>query len=65
MLALTTAPMLWTTIRTSNNPLRFLLPKVTSRSVIARINPHGELRQEVVLLGCISVWGKMWENKAT
>lgn len=61
-LALTTAPMLWTTIRTSNNPLRFALPKVTSQNIIARIPPRGELRREVVLLAhldtnrCRQVW---------
>jgi hypothetical protein len=49
-LALTTAPLLWQTIRTSGGPLRPLLARVTSRSVVARIEPKGELRQHVVLL---------------
>jgi hypothetical protein len=49
-LALSTAPLLWQTIRTSNSPLRPVLPQVTSRNVIARIGPQGEIRQHVVLL---------------
>ena len=49
-LALSAAPMLWQTIRTSDCPLRPLLPKVASRSVLARIEPRGETRQRVVLL---------------
>jgi hypothetical protein len=49
-LALSTAPLLWQTIRTSNSLLRPVLPQVTSRNVIARIEPQGEIRQHVVLL---------------
>ena len=49
-LALTTAPLLWQTIRTSSSPLRPLLPQVTSRNVVARVEPRGETRQRVVLL---------------
>jgi hypothetical protein len=49
-LALTTAPSLWQTIRTSNNPLRPFLPQVTSRNVVARIEPRRETRQRAVLL---------------
>jgi hypothetical protein len=49
-LALTTAPLLWQTIRTSSSPLRPLLPKVTSRNVMARIEPGGETRGHAVLL---------------
>jgi len=50
-LALSTAPLLWQTIRTSGSPLlRPLLPQVTSGNVIARIEPQGELRQHVVVL---------------
>lgn len=49
-LALVTAPLLWQTIRTSNSPLRPLLPKVTSRNVLARIQPRDETRQHAVLL---------------
>jgi len=61
-LALTTAPLLWQTIRTSSSPLRPLLPQVTSRNVVARIEPRGETRQHVVLLAhldtnrCRFVW---------
>jgi hypothetical protein len=61
-LALTTAPMLWQTIRTSNNPLRFLLPQVDSRSVLATITPNGAVRQQAVILAhldtnrCRKVW---------
>lgn len=50
VLALSTAPLLWQTIRTSNSPLRPLLPQVTSRNVIARIEPQGEICQTAVLL---------------
>ena len=50
VLALSAAPLLWQTIRTSNSPLRPLLPQVTSRNVIARIEPQGGIRQRVVLL---------------
>jgi hypothetical protein len=62
-LSLTTAPMLWQTIRTSNNPLRFLLPKVSSQNVLARVKPDGEVRQHAVLLAhldtnrCRKIWG--------
>jgi hypothetical protein len=62
-LSLATAPMLWQTIRTSSNPLRFLLPKVTSSNVFARIKPDGEVRQHIVLLAhldtnrCRKIWG--------
>jgi len=61
-LALTTAPMLWQTIRTSNIPLRFLLPMVTSQNVIASIKPKQDVRQHVVLLAhldtnrCRMIW---------
>jgi acetylornithine deacetylase/succinyl-diaminopimelate desuccinylase-like protein len=61
-LALSTAPMLWQTIRTSNNPLRFLLPKVTSQNVLTRINPSEVIKRHVVLLAhldtnrCRKVW---------
>jgi len=50
VLALSTAPMLWQTICTSNCVLRPLLPKVISRNVLARVEPQGERRQDVVLL---------------
>ena len=50
VLAVCTAPLLWPTIRTSNSPLRPLLPQVTSRNVIARIEPQGEICQTAVLL---------------
>jgi hypothetical protein len=49
-LAISTAPLLWQTIRTSNSPLRPLLPQVTSRNVVARVEPLGALRQRAVLL---------------
>jgi acetylornithine deacetylase/succinyl-diaminopimelate desuccinylase-like protein len=49
-LAMSTAPLLWHTIRTSNNPLRPFLPKVTSRNVLTRIEPQGELLERVVIL---------------
>jgi hypothetical protein len=50
ILALSTAPLLWHTIRKSTNPLRPFLPKVTSRNVLARIEPQGELHPRVVIL---------------
>jgi acetylornithine deacetylase/succinyl-diaminopimelate desuccinylase-like protein len=53
VLALSTAPLLWQTIRTSNSPLRPLLPQATSRSVIARVEPQGGIRQRAVLLAHI------------
>ena len=49
-LALSTAPLLWQAIRTSNSLLRPLLPQVTSRNVVARVEPQDELRQRAVLL---------------
>jgi len=49
-LAASTAPLLWHTIRTSSNPLRPFLPKVTSRNVLTRIEPQGELLERVVIL---------------
>ncbi len=60
--ALSTAPMLWQTMRNSTNPLRFLLPKVISRNVVTRIEPRGPLSRRVVLLAhldtnrCRLVW---------
>ncbi len=61
-LALSTAPLLWQTIRTANSPLRPLLPQVTSRNVVARTEPQGELCQRAVILAhldtnrCRVVW---------
>lgn len=49
-LALSTAPLLWDTIRTSRSPLRPLLHQVTSRNVVTRIEPQGECRQRAVIL---------------
>jgi hypothetical protein len=49
-LALSTAPLLWQAIRTSDSPLRPLMPKVASRNVITSIEPRGELGQHAVLL---------------
>jgi len=50
VLALSTAPMLWQTIRTSNCLLRPLLPKIMSRNVVARVEPRCERCRDVVLL---------------
>jgi hypothetical protein len=50
LLALATAPLLWQTIRTSNSPLRPLLPQVTSRNVVTRVEPRRAARQHAVLL---------------
>jgi len=50
LLALSTAPMLWQAIRLSTCLLRPLLPQVASGSVLARIEPAGEVRQRAVLL---------------
>ena len=50
VLALSTAPLLWQAIRTSNSPLRPVLPQVTSRNVIARVEPRDGIRERAVLL---------------
>jgi hypothetical protein len=50
VLAASTAPLLWHTIRTSSNPLRPFLPKVTSRNVLTRTEPQGEVKRYVVIL---------------
>jgi hypothetical protein len=62
-LALSTAPLLWHTIRTSGSPLlRPLLPQVTSSNVLARLEPQGDVRQRVAVLAhldtnrCRHVW---------
>ena len=49
-LALCAAPLLWIAIIHSESPLRFLLPQVTSRNVLAQIEPQNELHQRVVIL---------------
>jgi hypothetical protein len=65
-LASGTAPMLWQTVRNSTNPLRFLLPKVTSRNVVARIEPRGRLLGRVVLLAHLDTnrCRLMWQSAA-
>jgi len=61
-LALSVAPMLWQTIRTADSPLRPFLPQVTSRNVVTRVEPQGELCQRVVILAhldtnrCRIIW---------
>jgi hypothetical protein len=50
VLALATASLLWQTIRTSSSPVRVLLPKATSRNVVARIEPQGARSQVAVIL---------------
>jgi hypothetical protein len=49
-MALSTPLLLGQTIRTSSSPLSPLLPHVTSRNVVASIDPQGELRQRAVVL---------------
>jgi hypothetical protein len=50
-LALSTAPLLWQTIRASGSALlRPLLPQVASGNVVTRIEPRDQLRQRVVIL---------------
>lgn len=49
-LALSTAPLLWYTIRHADSPLRPLLPQVTSRNVVTRVKPQDESRQRAVVL---------------
>jgi hypothetical protein len=49
-LALLVAPFMALTIRTSVNPLRVLLPKVESPSVLGKIEPAGKANLQVVLL---------------
>lgn len=64
-LAMSTAPLLWHTIRYSDNPLRPLLPKVASQSIVARVQPQGQLRQRAVILAhldtnrCRMAWQSM------
>ena len=61
-LALSTPLMLAQTIRTSSNPLGFLLPQVTSRNVVARLQPLGKVNQHAVILAhldtnrCRPIW---------
>ena len=50
LLALLVAPFMALTIRTSVNPLRVFLPKVTSPSVLGKIEPVGKVDLQVVLL---------------
>jgi len=50
LLACLVAPFLALTVRTSGNPLRFILPKVTSPSVLGVIEPLGEVQHQVVLI---------------
>ncbi len=50
ILALLVAPFMALTIRTSSNPLRPLLPKCTSPSVLGKVEPAGALSNQVVLL---------------
>ncbi len=66
VLALSTAPLLWQTIRTSNNPLRPLLPKVTSRNVVSRVQSRGETCQHAVLLAHLDTnrCRIAWQSKA-
>jgi hypothetical protein len=49
-LALVAPALLWQTIRSSNNPLRPLLPKVHSRNIIRRFKPSGQVHRRVVIL---------------
>jgi hypothetical protein len=62
LLALSAAPMLWQTIRTSSNPLRFLLPQVASGNVLAWIPSRDEVKRRVVILAhldtnrCRLIW---------
>ena len=61
-LALSAAPLLWQTIRTSGNPLRPFLPQVSSGNVLAQVGPSGPLHKRVVILAhldtnrCRLVW---------
>ena len=50
LLACLVAPFMALTVRTSGNPLRFILPKVTSPSVLGVIEPVGEVQHQVVLV---------------
>ena len=53
LLALLVAPFMALTIRTSVNPLRLFLPKVTSPSVLGKVEPTGQVKHQVVLLSHI------------
>jgi len=50
ILACSAAPLLWQTIRNAGNLLGFLLPKVTSRNIEARLPPSQETRRRAVIL---------------
>lgn len=61
-LAMAAAPLLWHTIRMSDNPLRPFLPKVTSRNVLTQVEQRGELQKRLVVLAhldtnrCRVIW---------
>ncbi len=74
LLAASTAPLLWQTIRTSSNLLRPFLHKVPSGNVVARIEPRREPKTQAVILAhldtnrCRLVWqsaGLRWLEPLT
>ena len=50
VLAAMVAPFMALTIRTSSNPLRIFLPKASSPSILAKIEPTESVKRQVVLL---------------
>ena len=62
LLASLAAPLLWWAITRADSPFWFLLPRVTSRNVVARIAPTGKTTQIVVVIShldsnrCRLVW---------
>ncbi len=62
LLASLAAPLLWWAITRADSPFWFLLPRVTSRNVVARIASTGKITQRVVIIShldsnrCRLVW---------
>ena len=62
LLASLAAPLLWWAITRADSPFWFLLPRVTSRNVVAHIAPTGKTTQTVVVIShldsnrCRLVW---------
>ncbi len=62
LLASLAAPLLWWAIARADSPFWFLLPRVTSRNIVARIAPTGKTSQIVVIIShldsnrCRLVW---------
>lgn len=66
LLAISSAPLLYLTIRNATNPLAYFLPKVTSQNVEATISPRGEIHHRVVILAHLDTnrCRLAWQSKA-